>query len=139
MSGVSFNGEMKTIVLVTASSMPKPDPESHLLVTALEQRGVRARLLPWDAEFDWSSADLVVVRSAWDYFERLDEFLSWADAVESVSCLVNAAAVLRWNTHKRYLAELIERGVPTVPTVVVEKGSAPQTSRRSSQARSSSW
>ena len=124
MSGVSFNGEMKSIVLVTASSMPKPDPESHLLVTALEQRGVRSQMLAWDAEFDWSSADLVVVRSAWDYFERLDEFLSWADAVESVSCLVNPASVLRWNTHKRYLTELIERGVPTVPTVVVAKASA---------------
>jgi glutathione synthase/RimK-type ligase-like ATP-grasp enzyme len=115
---------MKTVVLATASSMPKPDPESHLLVTALDQRGVRARLLPWDAKFDWSSADVVVVRSTWDYFERLDEFLSWADAVASVSRLVNAAAVLRWNTHKRYLTELIDRGVPTVPTALVEKGSA---------------
>lgn len=124
MSGISFNGHMKTIVLVTASSMPKPDPESHLLVAALRQRGVRSQVLAWDAEFDWSSADLVVVRSAWDYFERLDEFLSWADAVESVSHLVNPAAVLRWNTHKRYLTELIERGVPTVPTVVVAKASA---------------
>ena len=123
MSGVSFNGEMRAIVLVTASSMPKPDQESHLLVTALERRGVRALLLVWDAEFDWSSVDLVVVRSTWDYVERLDEFLSWADAVESVTRLVNPAAVLRWNTHKRYLTELIERRVPTVPTVVVEKGS----------------
>jgi glutathione synthase/RimK-type ligase-like ATP-grasp enzyme len=66
----------------------------------------------------------VVVRSTWDYFERLDEFLSWADAVESASRLVNGAAVLRWNTHKRYLTELIDRGVPTVPTALVEKGSA---------------
>lgn len=125
MSGVSFNGEMATIVLVTASSMPKPDPESHLLVAALEQRGVRSQVLAWDAEFDWSSADLVVVRSAWDYFARLDEFLSWADAVESVSRLVNPAEVLRWNTHKRYLTELIDRGVPTVPTAVVAKATAP--------------
>ncbi len=123
MSGASLNGEMKTIVLATASSMPKPDPESHLLVTALERCGARARLLAWDAEFDWSSADVVVVRSTWDYFERLDEFLSWADAVGSVSRLVNAAAVLRWNTHKRYLTELIDRGVPTVPTALVERGS----------------
>jgi glutathione synthase/RimK-type ligase-like ATP-grasp enzyme len=122
LSGVSFNEGMKTVVLATSSSMPKPDPESHLLVTALEQRGVSTRLLAWDADVDWSAADVVVVRSTWDYFERLDEFLSWADAVESVSCLVNAAAVLRWNTHKRYLTELTDRGVPTVPTAVVEKG-----------------
>jgi glutathione synthase/RimK-type ligase-like ATP-grasp enzyme len=123
--GVRLNGEVKSVVLVTASSMPKPDPESHRLVTALQQRGVRSQLLAWDAAFDWSSADLVVVRSAWDYFERLDEFLSWADAVESVTRLVNPSAVLRWNTHKRYLTELIERRVPTVPTVVVAKASAP--------------
>jgi glutathione synthase/RimK-type ligase-like ATP-grasp enzyme len=34
--------------------------------------------------------------------------------------LANAAAVLRWNTDKRYLVSLAERGIPVVPTTYVE-------------------
>ncbi len=72
--------------------------------------------LPWDSETDWDAFDLVVVRSTWDYTERLPEFLAWADAVPR---LANAASVIRWNTDKRYLGELATAGVPVVPTTYV--------------------
>jgi glutathione synthase/RimK-type ligase-like ATP-grasp enzyme len=35
--------------------------------------------------------------------------------------LINPPDLLRWNGDKAYLAELADRGVPTVPTVVVEQ------------------
>ena len=66
---------------------------------------------------DWSRFDLVVVRSTWDYPERRDQFLAWA---ESVPRILNAPTVLRWNTDKRYLATL---HVETIPTVYLELGS----------------
>jgi glutathione synthase/RimK-type ligase-like ATP-grasp enzyme len=115
---------MISIALVTAAVMPKPDLESHLLVESLHRRGVSASLVPWDSTFDWALPDLVVVRTPWDYFHRLDEFLRWADAVDSVTRLVNPAAVLRWNTHKSYLLALAAAGVPTVPTQVLAKGTS---------------
>ncbi len=108
--------------LVTGSSMPAPDTESPLLVEALTARGIRAQILPWDAEADWSCADLVVVRSTWDYFGRRAEFLAWAEAVHAVTRLVNPLPVLRWNTHKSYLLELARGGVPVVPTRLVPSG-----------------
>jgi hypothetical protein len=63
------------IALVTGASMAKPDPESHLLVAALARRGIVAELVPWDSAQAWASYRLVVVRTPWDYFARLDEFL----------------------------------------------------------------
>ncbi len=56
-------------------------------------------------------ADLVILRATWDYIERLDEFLDWTARVEN---LLNAPAVVAWNTDKRYLADLADAGVPTV-------------------------
>lgn len=92
------------------------DPEEHLLVDALARAGVTAVGLPWDADADWASYDLVVVRSTWDYVARHEEFLAWA---ESVPRLANPASVLRWNTDKRYLSRLADAGVPVVPTTYV--------------------
>src|SRR5690606_19903515 len=66
-----------------------------------------------DPSADWSSFDLVVVRSTWDYVARREEFLAWAERLPHA---LNPAAVLRWNTDKRYLAELEREGVVIVPT-----------------------
>lgn len=115
---------MTNIVLVTAAALPKPDLESHLMLEVFERRGVRASLVPWDAAYDWQSADLAVIRTPWDYFQRVDEFLRWADHVDSVTQLVNPPEVLRWNTHKSYLLDLAAAGVPIVPTQIFPKGTA---------------
>lgn len=110
------------LVLTTAAHMPKADVETRLLADALRRRGVAVQIRPWDAPVDWSKVDLVVVRTTWDYFERLDEFLRWADEVEATTRLVNRAGILAWNGHKQYLVELAAAGVPTVPTVLVRQG-----------------
>jgi glutathione synthase/RimK-type ligase-like ATP-grasp enzyme len=65
---------------------------------------------------------MVVVRSTWDYHERLEAFLGWADYVGSVTALRNDAATIRWNSHKGYLLELAEHGVDIVPTRLVRAG-----------------
>ena len=65
-----------------------------------------------------------MLRSPWDYVERLDEFLAWAEHVATVSALWNPIALIRWNTHKAYLLELAAAGAPVVPTVLLLQGSA---------------
>ena len=64
----------------------------------------------------------MVLRSAWDYPDRLADFLPWLDRVDAVSELVNPPAMVRWNLDKRYLAELAEAAVPITPTVFVAPG-----------------
>ena len=40
--------------------------------------------------------------------------------------LLNSAAVLRWNTDKRYLGELEGAGIPIVPTQFLAPGDGPR-------------
>jgi glutathione synthase/RimK-type ligase-like ATP-grasp enzyme len=69
-----------------------------------------------DPGVDWSSFDLVVVRSTWDYPDRREQFLSWAESLQHV---LNPPQVLRWNTDKRYLTTL---GLEAIPTVFLDPG-----------------
>jgi hypothetical protein len=49
-------------------------------------------------------------------------FVAWAERVGGLTDLWNPAPILRWNTHKGYLADLARRGVPVVPTVWLAAG-----------------
>jgi hypothetical protein len=111
------------IALATAAAFPDLDEDGSVLLSALESRGVQPEPAVWtDPRVDWASYDLVVVRCTWDYHERRQEFLAWADRVGSRTRLVNSPAVLRWNTHKGYLRELAEAGLPVVDTTWLEPG-----------------
>ncbi|MET8361652.1 hypothetical protein [Micromonospora sp. NPDC005171] len=108
------------VALVTCADLADLDPDDRLVLAPLAVRDVAVQTVIWDdPDVDWSSYDLVVLRSPWDYALRRDEFVSWA---ATVPALVNPADVVRWNTDKRYLAELSAAGVPTVPTSWIEPG-----------------
>jgi glutathione synthase/RimK-type ligase-like ATP-grasp enzyme len=111
------------VLLVTSIEELGYDVETPLLLEALVRRGVDAEVVPWGPGTDWAAADLVVVRTPWDYTPRRDQFLSWAQEVEASTRLANPVDVLRWNTHKGYLRELAAAGVPVVPTRLVAAGS----------------
>lgn len=105
---------MTTIALATCGEFPDLDERERLVIEPLARRGVRAVPAVWDdAGVDWTTFDLVVVRSTWDYTERRDAFLAWAASLEAIA---NPADVLAWNTDKRYLRELAAAGVPVVDT-----------------------
>jgi hypothetical protein len=109
-----------TVALVTCAEVPDLDPDDRLLLDPLAGHGIQVRAAVWDDPgTDWSSFDLVVLRSTWDYARRRDEFVAWASAVPG---LANPADVAIWNTDKRYLGELAAAGVPVVPTSWVEPG-----------------
>lgn len=99
--------------------------DEPLALAALDRVGVAVDVVVWDdTQVDWASYDRVVLRSTWDYVQRLPEFLRWLDEVDAVSRLVNPLAMVRWNLDKRYLADLAEAGVPTTPTAFVAPGEA---------------
>lgn len=120
---------MNKIALATCVNLPEPDPDEALLLAALRARGAVAEMLAWDdPRADASAFDLCVIRSTWNYYHALPEFLAWAERTASITALWNPLAVIRWNTHKRYLGDLLARGVPTVPTAWIEQAS-PRTLR----------
>ena len=91
------------------------DPD---VVGALRGRGVEADRPVWDdASVDWSSYDLVVIRSTWDYTPRREEFVAWATSLGDR--VQNAPDLIAWNSDKAYLADFATAGLPVVPTVYV--------------------
>ncbi len=106
------------IVLAACQQQPAGDGDDAGLVAALGHRGLHARWLSWDnPEVD--RAHLVILRATRDYAGRLDEFLAWTTGVKN---LLNAPAVVAWNADRRYLGDLADRGVPTVPGGVYAPG-----------------
>jgi glutathione synthase/RimK-type ligase-like ATP-grasp enzyme len=101
------------------------DPEPPAIADRLRASGHDAEVVVWhDPDVDWASFDLVVIRSTWDYFDRLDEYLGWADHVAEVSRIINSPTIIRWNSHKGYLLELGEHGIPVLPTLALARGTA---------------
>jgi glutathione synthase/RimK-type ligase-like ATP-grasp enzyme len=114
---------VSTIVLLTAEVLPHDDLETHLVAEALAGLGVSAVVLPWTSpELTLMSADLAVIRSTWDYTHRLADFLTVLEGLPMP--LRNSVDVVRWNSHKGYLVELANAGVPVVPTTLYRRGEA---------------
>jgi O-ureido-D-serine cyclo-ligase len=114
---------MPRIALITAAAARDLDEDLPPLVAALSKAGVEPSVVDWDdATVDGAHFDIAVLRSAWDYTQRLPEFLRWVDAISSRTTLLNPAEVVRWNTDKHYLAHLAGAGVPIVPSSFVEPG-----------------
>jgi hypothetical protein len=101
--------------------VPEQFDDDGLIVEALERRGVEAGFVSWDAAgVDWSAFELVVVRSTWDYWERLEEFLGGAEGIGGR--LHNRPEVIAWNADKGYMEELAAAGLAVVPTEFVRAG-----------------
>ena len=80
--------------------------------------------MSWDdPAVEWSHFDAVIIRSTWDYTERLGEFLDWVDSVAEVTRLINPADAVRWSADKRYLTALRDEGIAITPTTYVAPGS----------------
>lgn len=112
---------VKDLVLVT-DARPFADDVKHELaqvMPALERRGLRVRTGGWDdPKFDWSSVELAVLRTPWNYHRHLSDFLAWTKRVPR---LLNPPDVVAWNAVKTYLRDLSARGIPMVPTEWLER------------------
>lgn len=111
------------IALVTARDALALDEDMPPLRAALANAGVAADTPCWDdLGVDWSRYDAALLRSTWDYVDRIDEFLAWCENCARHTRLLNPPEVVRWNTDKHYLLHLAQAGVPVVPTRFVEPG-----------------
>jgi glutathione synthase/RimK-type ligase-like ATP-grasp enzyme len=109
-----------TVLLATFSLLPGGEAGGELVVSALAGHGIESRWVVWDdPSVDWADADLVAVRSTWDYHRRTAEFLAWARKVEAGTRLLNGADVFAWNADKAYLVDLA-LDVPCVPTALLD-------------------
>ncbi|MCP3903159.1 MAG: hypothetical protein GY715_05930 [Planctomycetes bacterium] len=113
----------RRLALATCADLPDWEIDDRPLHEALSERGVVVERPAWsDDTVDWSDFDACLIRTTWDYQERRDEFLAWARTAASLTRLFNPLAIVEWNTHKGYLRDLADRGVPTAPTVWLDRG-----------------
>jgi hypothetical protein len=108
----------RPVLLATCAALPDGDEDADILEAALADAGVDARWVPWTEPIPADDA-LIVLRSTWDYTDRLAEFLNW---VATRPRIANPGPVVEWNTDKLYLLDLAKAGVPIVPTTVVAPG-----------------
>lgn len=113
------------IALVTAIAAFTLDEDLAPLANALRQAGASVEILAWDdCSVSWQRFDAVLLRSTWDYTERLPEFLAWCESTATKTKMLNPAEVVKWNTDKHYLADLAKKECPVVESVFIEPGQA---------------
>ena len=105
---------MRPVAIATAHGILDPDE------AALARHGLAGEARVWnDASVPWEDYAQVVVRSTWDYTRHPDAFLAWTRARPHI---LNPSDVLAYSADKRYLVDLAARGLPAVPTTVLEVG-----------------
>lgn len=103
------------LAIGTYPALPALHEDDRLLLPALANEGIEAEPCVWSApDVDWSRFDAVLLRSPWDYFEHYAAFCRWLDALPVPT--IHPQSLVRWNSDKRYLADLEARGVAIVPT-----------------------
>jgi O-ureido-D-serine cyclo-ligase len=111
------------VALVTAIAAFALDEDLAPLQQALHTAGVQAQIVAWDdMTVSWGRFDAALLRSTWDYTERLDEFLTWAHQVEVQTLLLNPVDVVKRNVDKHYLAQLAKKKIAVVPSSFAEPG-----------------
>ena len=80
----AYTAAMRTVALVTAVAATGHDDDLVPLLDACADAGLHARAVAWDdPTVNWGRFDTVLLRSPWDYTERLPEFVfdhAWAHA-----------------------------------------------------------
>ncbi len=111
-----------TIALVTAVAARDLDEDLPPLESALRNAGADVTIAEWDRPHDWSRFDIALLRSTWDYPDRLTDFLGWTEEVSRKTVLLNPLPLVKWSSDKHYLNDLAKKEVPTVPTKFIEPG-----------------
>jgi glutathione synthase/RimK-type ligase-like ATP-grasp enzyme len=109
---------MKRVFLATCAKIPNLAGDDQALIKPLADLGIRAQAAIWnDATVPWPEADAVIIRSCWDYHLYVDQFLDWIASLEAAGVRVwNHPQTVRWNSNKIYLRDLVNRGIPVIPT-----------------------
>ncbi len=108
------------IALATNQEHPGLVGGDVLLLEAFRQAGYDAHPAVWnDLSVDWTQYEQVIIRSCWGYHKQVEAFHAWLDKLAKCGVVVhNPPDIIRWNSHKKYLFDLQDRGV-TIPSTTL--------------------
>lgn len=99
--------------------------EDQELIDYLTAKGIDIQSEIWnDVNVDWSIYQVVVIKSTWDYHEQLPAFKEWLHKIQSLGLkILNPVSIIEWNSHKGYLKDIDQKGLPTFAGQYLPKGS----------------
>ena len=124
------------IAILSTSKLPKFLGDDHpmeeslfaeddLLVAELGRIGIQAERISWRTQnTNWSSYEVAIIRSTWDYIDSPDLFFDKLEEIENSGVrIINPLETVRWNSDKQYLEELVQMEMPVVPTCFLRSDS----------------
>jgi glutathione synthase/RimK-type ligase-like ATP-grasp enzyme len=112
---------MKRIALASCTGREKAWNADKLLVAALADLGVETSEPDWlDPAVNWAGFDLVFVRTTWTWMRDPVGFQAWLKAVDQQTQLLNPLPLITWGLAKTYLPELAAKGLPMVPSLLLD-------------------
>jgi glutathione synthase/RimK-type ligase-like ATP-grasp enzyme len=97
----------------------------HLdLLPYLQGKGFDITQEIWDdPAVNWGDYDVALLKTPWDYHEKIEEFKTWLALLESLQVrLLNDYDTVRWNMDKHYLKEVSAAGFEVIPSLFLEQG-----------------
>jgi len=89
---------------------------------ALRRGGIDVEPRPWTEPGDLDGVDVIMPLVAWGYHADPPRWHALLDRLEAEGRKVlNPIPLLRWNSDKRYLAELGRAGIAVIPTRISER------------------
>lgn len=100
------------------------EDEDSLLFSLLSQKGLDIHRAIWDdPKVRWEDFGLVLIKSPWDYFEKFSQFNQWLDKIAAAGIrMLNPYSIIKWNSDKHYLQEMISDGFDVIPSAIIESG-----------------
>lgn len=94
------------------------------LLPFLQNKGLDIEAAIWDdPTVDWTKYDVAILKTPWDYHQKIDAFKTWLDTIESLNVrLLNDYKIVRWNLDKHYLQEIIADGFDVIPSAFLPQG-----------------
>jgi glutathione synthase/RimK-type ligase-like ATP-grasp enzyme len=114
---------VRSAILVPAPDYPEDwDWAYEVEAGVLLRAGFSVEARPWTDAGDLAQFDLVMPLVAWGYHHDPAKWHDLLDRLERDGVpTLNPVSLLRWNSDKRYLAELGRKGIATIPTRLVDK------------------
>lgn len=113
---------MPHLVILSSNNLSEHHPDDIALKKELFEEGLDAEIANWE-DFQWqkTSCDSVIFRSAWGYYRHLKEFRKFLKNLTPFPGLIwNPLKLVRWNLNKKYLLELAKKGCSILPTKVFQ-------------------
>ncbi|GAA4346873.1 ATP-grasp domain-containing protein [Kangiella taiwanensis] len=110
------------IAIASCFDLPDWEKDDLPFFQELENVDIQYQVVPWDSDINWSQFDACLLRTTWDYQERIDEFMSWINHVSTQTDLINPKSIIEWNSHKRYLKDLQQAGITIAPSEWLTQG-----------------